>query len=797
METLERLADTLPTGRASDSEPPDKAFDVSAWLKEHNLEVARHGEWDASSGTGYRWILQVCPFNEEHTNLSAVVLRHPSGALSFKCHHNGCAGNHWHALRDLVEPGWREHRLEERLTKAKALVTKKVLKPKTLNADAALAVEVIDAILLLKVHDLATYAKVKQRFGRERLVKILEQALKERSEQMTRQQRPSVGRGLPWIEVGNRPLDEIADEALDALDKANTPPAVFVRGLALVRYLTDEKKHPIIDRWDEFSLADHLSRVADFMLEGSSGPISKFPAPRVVKAILKRGTWPFPPLMSVVESPVLRPDGTVLDAPGYDAATGIIYAPAFDLKVPPIPEQPTAKDLKEAVDLIADLIVDLPFLDDPSWANALGLLLTVVMRSAIDGPIPLALLDKPKPGTGASLLGAIVALLAGGNVGLLSAPNSEDEWRKQITSLLLAGKAVIYFDNVEHKLHSTNLEKALTCYPHDWEDRRLSVNEIARAPQRAIWLATGNNLRVGAALVRRCFWIRQDARMDRPEKRDRTKFRHPDLKLYAQQGRGELLAALLTMARAWFAAGCPKIRVPTMGNFEAWSETIGSVLAFAGIYGFLGNSDEMRERIDDEPHEWNGFIATWFAAIGEKEVTAAELVREQMNVPEQPLREALPSVLESAFTSGHGYDEKQRSPAYRLGKALSKREDQVFSVDGSRFRLERVRRDRHAGATIWRVRELPAESGAEVPEAVPEDCTTWPSGTCSKCGAKRPRRRNSTGIVVCPACGHRGRFVNWRRISEGPEPSAGEREHAALGPHICSKDVCGRLGSAD
>src|SRR5262249_44175120 len=26
------------------------------------------------------------------------------------CHHNGCAGKKWHDLRDLVEPGWREHR---------------------------------------------------------------------------------------------------------------------------------------------------------------------------------------------------------------------------------------------------------------------------------------------------------------------------------------------------------------------------------------------------------------------------------------------------------------------------------------------------------------------------------------------------------------------------------------------------------------------------------------------------------------------------------------------------------------
>ncbi len=53
---------------------------------------------------GRKWVLDVCPFNSEHTNKSAVVIERESGQLAFKCHHNGCAEHSWRELRQLLEP---------------------------------------------------------------------------------------------------------------------------------------------------------------------------------------------------------------------------------------------------------------------------------------------------------------------------------------------------------------------------------------------------------------------------------------------------------------------------------------------------------------------------------------------------------------------------------------------------------------------------------------------------------------------------------------------------------------------
>jgi len=49
-------------------------------------------------------VFDVCPFNEAHANRSAVLIKQPSGAIAFKCHHNGCSGNDWRKLRELKEP---------------------------------------------------------------------------------------------------------------------------------------------------------------------------------------------------------------------------------------------------------------------------------------------------------------------------------------------------------------------------------------------------------------------------------------------------------------------------------------------------------------------------------------------------------------------------------------------------------------------------------------------------------------------------------------------------------------------
>lgn len=53
---------------------------------------------------GTKWVLDLCPFNPDHNDRSAVITQTSEGRLGFVCHHNGCSGKTWHDLRTLLEP---------------------------------------------------------------------------------------------------------------------------------------------------------------------------------------------------------------------------------------------------------------------------------------------------------------------------------------------------------------------------------------------------------------------------------------------------------------------------------------------------------------------------------------------------------------------------------------------------------------------------------------------------------------------------------------------------------------------
>ena len=74
-------------------------FDLESWIARYYPEAEGPEPWK----NGRKWILPVCPFNEAHDNRSAVIIQQANGAIAFKCHHDGCAANDWHVLRELKE----------------------------------------------------------------------------------------------------------------------------------------------------------------------------------------------------------------------------------------------------------------------------------------------------------------------------------------------------------------------------------------------------------------------------------------------------------------------------------------------------------------------------------------------------------------------------------------------------------------------------------------------------------------------------------------------------------------------
>jgi hypothetical protein len=327
----------------------------------------------------------------------------------------------------------------------------------------------------------------------------------------------------------------------------------------------------------------------------------------VAKDILIRNpaTCGFPVLDALVEAPTLRSDGSILTQPGYDAASHLYLIPSPGLENIEVPDEPCRDHIDVALDLIRDVIADFPFIDQSSRANAIGAILTSVCRHIITGPVPLALFDATTQGTGKTLLAEVISIiLTGCSANLMSAPIDPEEWRKQLTSILIEAPPLVVIDNVTGTLNSGDLAKVITSEIH--RDRILGKSETVSVPVRCSWIATGNNLQLGGDMARRCYWIRMEPECSDPF--HRTGFKHERLKQYLIDHRRDILIALLTLARAWFAAGQPKSSVLPVGGFERWSEVISGILQYAGIESFLGNSEKLFEDSAIEHIEWETFL---------------------------------------------------------------------------------------------------------------------------------------------------------------------------------------------
>src|SRR5262249_41891167 len=155
---------------------------------------------------------------------------------------------------------------------------------------------------------------------------------------------------------------------------------------------------------------------------------------------------------------------------------------------------------------------------------------------------------------------------------------------------LLEGGGPILIDNVQdsRKVDSGALAAALT--GTEYTGRILGVSKMGRAPNRALWMMTGNNLDMSREIARRTIVSKLLPVEERPHEPREADFKHP-LPRWAKQHRAELVHAALALVRAWWVAGRPSGEA-TLATFEAWSHVVGGILKVAGVGGFLGNHRE-------------------------------------------------------------------------------------------------------------------------------------------------------------------------------------------------------------
>ena len=335
-------------------------------------------------------------------------------------------------------------------------------------------------------------------------------------------------------------------------------------------------------------------------------------------------------------TPVFSKERRLHTVTGYDNGTKFYYVPDPELNIPELPRKVSDRHISEAFQLIEEILCDFPFVEPADKAHAIAYMLLPFCYDVISSPEkPVFLFKAPMPSTGKSLLVRILSLIyLGSELPVFSWEGSKEEMRKVITSTLMQKPSHFLIDNLNVPLRSSSLAAAVTS--GFWQDRILGVSENVRLPIRCIWVITANNPILSREINSRCIPINLNAKIPFPDLRDASDFKHPDLYRWTGAHRGELVAACLTLIKAWIEAGEPEPRERKMtSRFGEWAKVTGGILEHVGISGFLDNIEKQVHAGDEESPVLEEFIYRWYAKFSETAVSTRALVEmiEEENIP--------------------------------------------------------------------------------------------------------------------------------------------------------------------
>jgi hypothetical protein len=214
------------------------------------------------------------------------------------------------------------------------------------------------------------------------------------------------------------------------------------------------------------------------------------------------------------------------------------------------------------------------------------------------------------------------------------------------------------------------LARAIT--QSEYADRLLGVNRMLRLPTNVLWTATGNNLTFHGDLPSRALVCRIDPQVERPEERQ---FTIADLPSHLREHRKRLVAAALTILRAYHVAGQPRQSVRPWGGFDQWSREVREALVWLG----LADPCATREQIvanDPERELTAEVLRAWSAAFGNKAVLVREAIAAAGDCGHEELQQAFLAIAAARHDS-------RQIDARRLGAWLASKKGRV--TDGLRL----------------------------------------------------------------------------------------------------------------
>lgn len=351
-----------------------------------------------------------------------------------------------------------------------------------------------------------------------------------------------------------------------------------------------------------------------------------------------RAEWQLPVLNGISSAPLLRDDGSIRAAEGYDANSGfwLENVPDIDTR---IPQRATMQDAEAALRLIRECFrtfcffdaetvklangVDVVDLETPPGVDEsafLTVLLTAVCRPSL--PLaPAALFTAAEisgAGTGKGKLARCACAIAfGRQPSAVTTGSGVEEFEKRLAAKLIESAPAILVDNVNGAaLKSNLLASAISERPA--EIRLLGRTEMATLHPSALLVIIGNGLRVSEDLARRFIEARFDARTEDPESRPFD----GDVVAEMFERRAELLAACLTIWR--WGRQADVSRGKPLGSFDQWARWCRDPLLALGCQDPVERIAEAKAN-DPRRQRTAEIFKAWWQVHGGNAVTVHDL----------------------------------------------------------------------------------------------------------------------------------------------------------------------------
>jgi len=441
-----------------------------------------------------------------------------------------------------------------------------------------------------------------------------------------------------------RPVIQITTEMTDVVDQGQAallelPQApvlyqrarrlcVIARGVRPPKWLHRPADTPVILEAAPAHIMELLTQAAQWQKWDARKDDWKpaLPPSWFVETLQGRGVWPFPVLEGIITAPTLRPDGSLITQPGYDPDTAL-YLDTNGIEFPPIGNRLTVDHARTAIGHLQEAIKDFPFAAPWHFSAALAAIISIVCRFALVGCVPLFAIRATTRASGKSLLADVISIIGTGR----PAPRwpqvtDEDEERKRLLTVALAGYAAIHIDNVVQPLGSPALDLALTA--SSFTDRILGKNDSREAPLTMVWLASGNNMQFRGDTARRVVPIDLDPKMEHPEERD--DFTHNPLPPWIHTNRPRLVMAAVTILKAFFETGCPAQDIKPIGSFEQWSDFVRQALIWAGEADPAHGRSEIETTSDPQYEALATLLQAWHTCYGAREAVTLKQVLEDI-----------------------------------------------------------------------------------------------------------------------------------------------------------------------